>query len=263
MIFVYIIAGILLGILIAWLCLKGKIQTTQQLDKRVIEENNSLRQLNSDLLQQHSNLTTKLVEANNELKIIEIKKEESAKQIKELEQWAEDAGNALYDAAVKKAEVNIELALTELTAKYTNAEEACRKAYAQVMNEGAKELQEAMSGNGNEMSKLNAQLDDLRSKMASAVEANKRAEELKTKTEFYKLQLSEVDTQEIEMLRNVAPYLRDKEPLNKVIWKCYYEKPTTDLIGRVVGSGIHCGIYKITNLENGMCYVGQAVKIGR
>ena len=83
MIFVYIIAGILLGILIAWLCLKGKIQTTQQLDKRVIEENDSLRQLNSDLLQQHSNLTTKLVEANNELKIIEIKKEESAKQIKE------------------------------------------------------------------------------------------------------------------------------------------------------------------------------------
>jgi hypothetical protein len=55
---------------------------------------------------------------------------------------------------------------------------------------------------------------------------------------------------EIEMIRSIIPYLRDKESLNKIVWKVFYEKPTTDLIGRVVGSGIHTGIYKITNLEN-------------
>jgi hypothetical protein len=63
------------------------------------------------------------------------------------------------------------------------------------------------------------------------------------------------------LLRTVEPYLRDKEPLNKVIWKVYYEKPTTDMIGRVVGSGIHTGIYKITEIETGKCYVGQAANI--
>jgi hypothetical protein len=57
-------------------------------------------------------------------------------------------------------------------------------------------------------------------------------------------------------LRSVEPYLRDKEPLNKVIYKCYYEKPYTDLIGRVFGTRKPMGIYKITNLENGKCYVG-------
>ena len=41
----------------------------------------------------------------------------------------------------------------------------------------------------------------------------------------------------------------------------YYEKPTTDLIGRVVGLQIRTGIYKITNLDNGKCYIGQAVNI--
>jgi hypothetical protein len=51
------------------------------------------------------------------------------------------------------------------------------------------------------------------------------------------------------------PYLRDKITLNKVIYKIYYENPTNDLIGRVVGSKT-CGIYKITNILNGMCYVG-------
>jgi hypothetical protein len=55
--------------------------------------------------------------------------------------------------------------------------------------------------------------------------------------------------------------LRDKEPLNKIIWKCYYEKPTTDLIGRVIGLGISTGIYKITEIASGKCYVGQSVNI--
>jgi hypothetical protein len=88
------------------------------------------------------------------------------------------------------------------------------------------------------------------------VAAAKRAEEIKTQSEFYKLQLTQEDIEEIKMLRRITPYLRDQEPLNKVIWKVYYEKPATDLIGRVIGSGAHTGIYKITNLENDKCYVG-------
>ncbi|MBE6148286.1 MAG: GIY-YIG nuclease family protein [Firmicutes bacterium] len=55
--------------------------------------------------------------------------------------------------------------------------------------------------------------------------------------------------------------MRNAEPINKVIWKVYYEKPYTDLIGRVIGSGVHTGIYKITNMENNMCYVGQAANL--
>jgi hypothetical protein len=97
--------------------------------------------------------------------------------------------------------------------------------------------------------------------VAAAVAANIRAAEMNNKQDFYRLNLSAEDINEIKKLREVAPYLRDSEPLNKVIWKVYYEKAYTDLIGRVVGSGNHTGIYKITNIENGMCYVGQAVNI--
>ena len=68
--------------------------------------------------------------------------------------------------------------------------------------------------------------------------------------------LPDSDLNEIQQLRAVAPFLRDKEALNKVIWKVYYEKPYTDLIGRVVGTKIVTGIYKITNIQNQMCYVG-------
>ena len=33
------------------------------------------------------------------------------------------------------------------------------------------------------------------------------------------------------------------------------------MIGRVIGKGTHIGIYKITNVLNGKCYVGQSVSI--
>ena len=101
----------------------------------------------------------------------------------------------------------------------------------------------------------------MQSTVEAADAAAKRAEEIKNQADFYKLQLSEIDLEEIRMLRNIAPYMRDQEPLNKVIWKVYYEKPTTDLIGRVIGSGVHTGIYKITNLDNQKSYVGQAANL--
>jgi hypothetical protein len=85
---------------------------------------------------------------------------------------------------------------------------------------------------------------------------------MKLKTDFYRLNISESDIEEIKKLRQVASSLRDTEPLNKVIWKVYYEKPCTALIGRVVGAKVVTGIYKITNIENQMCYVGQSVSIG-
>jgi hypothetical protein len=62
--------------------------------------------------------------------------------------------------------------------------------------------------------------------------------------------LSDIDLEEIDKLRAVEPYLRNKEALNKIIWKVFYEKPTTDLIGRVVGNTVQTGIYKITNIDN-------------
>ena len=62
-------------------------------------------------------------------------------------------------------------------------------------------------------------------------------------------------------LQEIIPYLRDQEALNKVIWKVYYEKPTSDMIGRIIGNERKTGIYKLTNTINQMCYVGQAVDV--
>ena len=148
-----------------------------------------------------------------------------------------------------------------MSKKYKDMEEVAKNEYKTILEDCVSSFQQQITAKQNELSEVNKKLSDLTAKLTSAVEAAKRAEELRIKQDFYRLQLSQADIDEITRLREVTPYLRDSEPLNKVIWKVYYEKPYTNLIGRVVGTGVHTGIYKITNIENQMCYIGQAANI--
>jgi outer membrane murein-binding lipoprotein Lpp len=106
-----------------------------------------------------------------------------------------------------------------------------------------------------------ADLNQIRRKRAAAIEDAKRQEEMKTQSEFYKLQISIEDLDDICELKQVEKRLSKKEVLNKLIYKVYFEKPYTDLIGRVVGKEVKTGIYKITNTLNQKVYIGQAVNI--
>ena len=75
---------------------------------------------------------------------------------------------------------------------------------------------------------------------------------------YYILNLTEEQKQEIQALNEIALKISAPSALYKAIYKIYYENPTNELIGRVVGSGRHIGIYKITNIDNGRSYVGQS-----
>lgn len=158
--------------------------------------------------------------------------------------------------------------MTRLSEQYQQAEDKYRTDYQLMIEDCVKQMQLALAEKDKELiqkdeliTQAENTLKDLLAKSDAAVAAAKRAEEIRTAADFYKLQLSQEDIKEIEILRNISPYLRDKEPLNKIIWKVYYEKPYTDLIGRVIGSTVKTGIYKITNTQNEMCYIGQAVNI--
>lgn len=118
------------------------------------------------------------------------------------------------------------------------------------------------------MAEMNSTIEDcqnilsqLQLKRAAAIEEAKRQEEMRTKEDFYKLQITETDLADILELKTVEKKLSKKEVLNKLIYKVYFEKPYTDLAGRVVGKETKTGIYKITNTLNQKVYIGQAVNI--
>ena len=110
---------------------------------------------------------------------------------------------------------------------------------------------------------LSAELSQLKSSVEAATEAAKRHAEEENFIEFHSLQMGENVLNDIRRLEEIVPSISQEagDAIAKVIWKVYYEKPYTDLVGRTIGSGRHTGIYRITNINTQMCYVGQAVDI--
>ena len=95
-------------------------------------------------------------------------------------------------------------------------------------------------------------------KQQEIIEQYKRAEQIKQDKNFYRIVLSEEVQEDVKKLRKIAGELHDPTIIYKLIYKTYYEKPFTEMVGRVVSNdAAACGIYKITNLENGRSYVGQ------
>ena len=248
------LAAMILGGILVFILIKPRLTAIQHWDEETARENEKLADKNAKL--------------QYDYEILRVKKEEllgsvydTQAQLNFLQQHAEKSAQEFYDNSLALAQEKFAQAAELERENYLKAVEEYELELAHVMQEGADAYLNNIAEAQNEYERLSQQFKILQTNMNAAIAAAKRAEEIKQESNYYRVQLSPIDQEEIRILKNVVPYLRDQEPLNKVIWKVYYEKPTTDLIGRVVGSGIKTGIYKITNLDNQMCYVGQAVNI--
>ena len=242
---------------IVYLLLRPRIQAAQELDTQTAQRNEEI--LEQNRLAEESRIwleteTKRLTEENSRLLL---QKDSTLEQINTLnssitamEKQAQEAADLFYTSKMEVAQENLARSLEIEAQKYQENVASFEAQYQETVAE-LMEQYKSLEGNVALMRSMND----------AAVAAAKRAAEMKDQQDYYRIQLSAADLHEIELLREVEPYLRDKEPLNKVIWKCYYEKPTTDMIGRVVGSGIHTGIYKLTEIATGKCYVGQAANI--
>lgn len=110
-----------------------------------------------------------------------------------------------------------------------------------------------------EIDQIKAELEVERSKRAAINEEIRRQKEVEMKQDFYRIQFSEEDKNDVEILRSIAPRLRHPEAINKVIWSAYYQKPLAELRKRVAIEG--SGIYKITRIKTGEIYIGKAVNV--
>lgn len=226
-----------------YLCLRSKLKVTQKINNEIAQANQILKSEQTSLEIAIHQLTSQKQELNN--------------SVKDLQTYA----NEYYLKNMELANERLETSLERAAQKYQQDEEDYKDEYLKTIKESAEAFANDIMDKKEEIDRLSEILNSLRSSVHAAVEAHKRDLEDKNKAEFYKLQVPESDVREISKLREIIPYLRDKEALNKVIWKVYYEKPYTDLIGRVIGNKTKTGIYKLTNTQNGMCYVGQAVDI--
>lgn len=268
----YIIITILITLVISYFIFynlpKGKIYKINT--AKIAEEN----QIIDDLKKQQSELEKLKGIYENDVAQLNCQSNDLHSQIFQETQRLEEArikNNNLIDSMfqdnLSSLQEKLDLASEKASKEYQQSEEEYRIEYSKMMEDLTQEYLKQIEQNKYLLSKAEAKYEDLANnleKMArqvdAAVEANKRDEERRTQSDFYRVVIPDADLSEIAKLREVEPYLRDKEALNKVIWKVYYEKPTNEMIGRVVGATEKTGIYKITEIASGKCYVGQAVK---
>lgn len=262
------ILSFIIGGFLIYFVLRPRLNNIQKLNEEIVKQNKDLESKNMDLDDQYTILSTAVKaitsrkeEVENNLNILQSKRDEVENSLNSLQNQAKQSADIFYQQSMENARVRLEYDLNKQEFKYTKAKEEYENEYQSTLVDCSLELSNLIDSKKEELTKLDEEIQLHSREVAAAVDAAKRAEEIKTKADFYKLQLPQIDIDEIGLLRSIEPKLRDKDILNKVIWKSYYEKPTTDLIGRVIGSGVHTGIYKITNLENQMCYVGQAVDL--
>ena len=261
MIILYVLIGLLVGGLGIYLLLRPKLKVTAQKNLEIIEANHQLEIENTNLVNMKKHREELLNQTTQEYYQMGAKREEIKKALDDLRETQQKAANDLYSQALSIAENSYEKEIDRISDDLFQHREEAKNLYLQVTEEAVQEFEEAIESKQKEFSYWNERFIALQQDVQTALEAAQRKLAMETQQDYYRICLSDEDVAEIKRLREVLPYLRDKTPLNKVIYKVYYERPLTDMIGRVVGSGVHTGIYKITNIDNQMCYVGQAANI--
>ena len=109
--------------------------------------------------------------------------------------------------------------------------------------------------------KIREELDSIKATRTAAIQAQIKEKEIKEKREFYMLCPKTADIDDIRKLERIKPDLHNPRVLSMLIWSTFFQKPMTTLCNNVLGTSTITGIYKITNQNNDMCYIGQAVDV--
>lgn len=108
-----------------------------------------------------------------------------------------------------------------------------------------------------EIEQLQLELNDFKARQDSVNEAILREKELKEKEDFYSIQVSENDQEDIKVLQSMDLKLHNRDVIPKLIWELYIRRPCQEMIKRVTGGRKISGIYKITYKKTGESYIGK------
>lgn len=195
----------------------------------------------------------KLLNIQNEISSLSSKK---IKLIEEIEKEKQKA-DKIYEKEKKR--ISEQLEIYKKNTDYASEQYAycLEKEYQKIEKEYDNKLKQI------EQDKKDADsaLQKLRDSLNAGVQAQLREKEKEESINFYKLNISESDLEDILSLNKLKITFHQPVVLSKLIWSTYFQKQTTEMCNRILGTTKKCGIYKITNLQSKQCYIGQSVDI--
>ena len=230
--------------------------------KNSIKEDIITKQKNSKIQNENISLEQDKLKLTYEIKDLNTKKETISKELDKASDFlstiSDDISNqrkGMEEEAKKAFDRYCEI----LDQNYTQKEleyDNLIKILEQVYNNRQDELKEQSETVLNELEKL-------RSAREATIAAQIKEQEIKEKLDFYKLNPSLADLNDIEILNTIKPKLSKPRILSMLIWSTYFQKEMTNLCNNILGTKTITGIYKITNQQTNKCYIGQSVDVSK
>ena len=105
-----------------------------------------------------------------------------------------------------------------------------------------------------------ASLQTLKQTRKAAYQSLLRQKEIKSKADDYRLVPSNIELSDIKKLEKVKMELAKPRILSMLIWQTYWQPLAKVRFPVILKDKTKMGIYKITNIQTGESYIGQAVK---
>ena len=214
---------------------KNKHIEIENINKEIEKENEKIKNENKHLIEKQDYIQKEILNKQDILNNIQ-------KSIEDSEQVSRNAFEQYMDTLDKEYELKEK--------EHQEAIQLLDNSYGEIQNKVIAEIDQ-----------IRADLDKISATRAAAIQAQLEEEKIQQQAEFYSLSIEDVDKREVKILQSIENELRDPRPIRMIIWQAYYSKKANDLASRVLGPNEKCGIYKITNKENKLCYIGQAKKI--
>ena len=125
----------------------------------------------------------------------------------------------------------------------------------------ADEIAQAVKDTEEEKEMLQTEIKGWESRWLAILNSVKRIEQDKQKKLFYTIQLPEEYQEDIEfLLTTVAAKVQHPDIISKLVWTEYVKPNLEDTFKRIEIKA-EPGIYKLTSLINGKCYIGKSTNV--
>ena len=226
-------------------------------NSKVAEENRCLEEECEDLQKQKENLSNDVLKAQAQLQETFRELGNAAEQYTQTLENFYCACERDFDLRIAQLQYEYHRAEEEVYAAFDRYCELLDESYCQKENEYDERIQTLEINITNKIQELNK----IKETLAAATEAQRRELEIEQKIDFYSLHVTATEQMAIGILEELKPRFPAPRALSKVIWETFFQKQTTTLCNNILGPGVVCGIYKITNQKTGQVYIGQSVDI--
>ena len=211
-----------------------------------IEVNNEIKEKNAELERQFEELSKQERDIKQTM-------ERDLQSLKTIKMATSDA----LDAQQKMSQKAFENYCEVLEGKYQEKAEEFDNMSAQ-LNTAYDALQDKILA---DIKAQESELEKIKATRAALIQAQVKEKEIQENIDFYCLTLPVNDRDDIQRLERVKKDLHNPRILSMLIWQTFFQKNMTALCNNVLGTKTVTGIYKITNLNTNMCYIGQAVDV--